>query len=133
MIVDQINIKITKNAAFLGFFIFAINFIAMKFYLYYSIWWFDMPMHFLGGVFLSFLALWFYRKWHILENSFSSFLFTLLFVAIIGSSWELFEFGMADLFHFNIQPFFDTMSDLSLDLVGGIFGTIYYLKKIMLE
>ena len=92
-----------------------------------------MPMHFLGGVFLSFLSLWFYHKWHILENSFSPFLFTLLFVVIIGSFWEFFEFGMSDLFQLKIQAFSDTMSDLSFDVVGGITGVFYYLKRIMLQ
>ena len=35
------------------FVIFFINYLAMTFHWYSSIWWFDMPMHFMGGLWLG--------------------------------------------------------------------------------
>ena len=35
------------------FLIFLLNYLAMKFYWYSSIWYLDMPMHFLGGAWLG--------------------------------------------------------------------------------
>jgi hypothetical protein len=47
--------KISRRLVFLILFIFIFNLGAMKLYWYQSIWWFDMPMHFIGGVVIVFL------------------------------------------------------------------------------
>jgi hypothetical protein len=52
--------KLLKKIALLVVFIFVANLLASKFYWYFSIWWFDMPMHFVGGVFISLAVLWLY-------------------------------------------------------------------------
>jgi len=52
--------KILKNIAILIVFIFLVNLLTIKFHWYFTIWWFDMPMHFLGGVFISVSVLWLY-------------------------------------------------------------------------
>lgn len=108
-----------------------VNQLAMKFYWYSAIWWFDMPMHFLGGIFLGFLALWF-----------CSFLFprvfsqvslatgasvVLAFVLFVGGLWEGFEF-LVD--HYTVLRgfnFLDTISDLCFDVAGGTAVLVYLI------
>ena len=96
---------------------------ALTFYLYWIYLWFDMPMHVLGG---ATVALGYQSKF--LLGRFSSSLSftpvgTLLFVFVIGVSWELYEFTLSpalkDFYYFR-----DTLSDLSMDIIGGTIGYI---------
>ncbi len=129
---DQIDrAKIFKTAAFLVVSIFFLNFLAMKFYLYYSIWYFDMIMHFLGGVWLGFFVAWmllqgddkFPRSYHAFAGK------VLAGVIFLGVGWELYEafvdyYLTSDLSRFTS---IDTLSDIICDTSGGILA-IYLLK-----
>ena len=70
------------------FLIFLLNYLAMKFYWYSSIWYFDMPMHFLGGLWLGLALIWFFK---IKEISWKVILEIILGVLLIGVFWEAFE------------------------------------------
>ncbi|MEK9182686.1 MAG: hypothetical protein AAB809_01255 [Patescibacteria group bacterium] len=116
--------KLFKHLAYLIFFIFLVNFSANKFYWYYSIWYFDIVMHFLGGVWVGLACIYFFALDTI---SFRLIFKILLFVLLIGVSWEIFEFFVNKI---NVQnPFnvLDTLSDIFLDLAGGLLGVFYFL------
>jgi len=113
--------------------IFILNFIAGKLYLYSLIWWFDMPMHFFGGIFLAFLCIWLFLKFNLIKyvKNRETFLFTIIITVIfIGIFWELFEFGNSVFITFDKLNILDTLSDLFFDLSGGLFGSFYTLRKI---
>lgn len=99
--------------------------------------WFDIPMHFLGGVAIGLLALaiWDTCIDHIVFNKqVKPFLQLLVYVvgivgvvAIVGVLWEVYEFifdTWASAASLDFRPaqmgLGDTMADLCLDLFGGL-------------
>ena len=114
-------------------FIFITNTLAMYFFWYSSLWWFDMPMHYLGGLFLGFfvLGLVLYTPLGKREKKTTSYdyiLFLLAGVIAIGLLWEMFEY-VVDLnttqIGFNLS---DTLSDIMFDTAGGLTFILYYLS-----
>ena len=108
-----------KTSLWLVIAIFFLNSMAMKFHWYFTIWWFDMPMHFLGGIFIGLLALAFSPRRPVLT--------AFLSVLMIGVLWELFEFSLDTFITYNPHNFLDTFSDLVFDLVGGLTASLYFL------
>ena len=95
--------------------------VAIKFFLYWRFFWFDIPMHLLGGIvivlgiaILPFLGIQFFAR----NNSLTAILVAVL---SIGIAWELFEF-VAGISVFDETLFLDTGTDLIMDIVGGLLG-----------
>lgn len=131
-------------------FILALHAVAFSNYWYWTIWWFDMPMHFFGGVWLAMAFLLLNSKFKILMvrprspsipsrveglNGSSilqlfdyliAVFITLSFVALGGILWEFFEFFYDLLISSRGYAGFaqlgaaDTVSDLFFDLFGGL-------------
>lgn len=137
----QVELGMPKKALLMkllwvGLFICIVNATANFFSWYSTIWWFDMPMHFLGGYFIGLLVL--------LLVLFSNFgngikkdtvyeyiLFLLLGVLSISILWEVFEVVMdtyTTKLGFNIL---DTLSDLFFDTAGALLAlrTLLFYKK----
>lgn len=122
--------KLLKRIAFLGVFIFIVNFLAMKFHWYYVISWFDMPMHFIGGIFVCLLSLVVYISYFLKKDSTSSFR-RFLFIGVISTFiiavlWEVFEFSLDTFIIIKRQNIFDTISDLFFGLGGSFAATLYF-------
>lgn len=89
--------------------------------------WYDIPMHLLGGLWVSLSILPIYN--YFLKSNYISalylVLFTLLFMTI---SWEIFELtsGITSLADHGYWP--DTLGDIFNGFVGGIIGYFLYLK-----
>jgi hypothetical protein len=122
--------KLFIRSAILIFSIFILNFLAGKFYWYYSIWYFDMIMHFCGGFFISLLLFWLLK---VKEVSLKSILKIILGVLIIGVLWEFFEIMVNKTIAQNPFNFLDTISDIFFDLAGGSMASIYFLKRIFIK
>ena len=98
-----------------------VNGLAESYYWYWRMRWFDMPMHFAGGVLLAGVAVWwrFYRN----ETVRASFLeiFGVCFLSALGVGvlWEVFEAFLSfyTVGHINAIP--DTLGDLLFDTIGG--------------
>lgn len=117
-----------KHLAYLIVLIFILNVLAGRLYWYYDIWWFDMPMHFLGGFWISLASLYFFP---LKDRSFNSILKILVFVLIVGVGWEIFEVIFNNILarmNFNTL---DTLSDVCFDMAGGAVAIFYYLKLIL--
>ncbi|HNW71511.1 MAG TPA: hypothetical protein PKZ36_02590 [Candidatus Paceibacterota bacterium] len=111
-------------------FIFVLNFLAMKFYWYSSIWWFDMPMHLLGGFWIGITLIWFLS----LKNlSLKNVIIVILGVLLVGIGWEIFEISVDKIVTGNVFNVLDTMSDICFDLSGGFLSMFYFLKRIMVK
>ncbi len=136
--------KLFKKLVNLIILIFILNFCAGKFYWYSAIWWSDMPMHFLGGIWLGLVFLWFFSdKQDMLDPNSSNgfhlqfeFLVPILFgVLLVGVCWEVFEYYFVNYIAQNTFNVVDTASDLFFDLAGGLLAVVYYtrnLKNILL-
>jgi hypothetical protein len=120
--------KLFNTLAILIVAIFLINALANKFYWYSSIWYFDMIMHFLGGLWVGILAFYFFSPQTI---SFRLILKILMMVFMVGVGWEIFEVLVDKVVFLNSFSIIDTVSDIIFDIIGGIAAIFYYMKKIM--
>jgi hypothetical protein len=137
--------KLLKILFYLMFLIFIANFLTLKFYWYSSIWWLDMPMHFLGGFWEGLFFIWFFSivdfpflKLSLDMMDFKLVYKTVLFVLLIGILWEFFEFFVNNYIGHDLFNTLDTISDIFFDLVGGTFAVFYFffyfskkIKRIM--
>ena len=89
--------SLARKALFLVISIFLLHKGADMFYWYARIAWFDMFMHFLGGIFLALIggSLGFLFLKNTSKTTF--FLSILFFVLVIGLGWELFEFSIQEI------------------------------------
>ncbi len=94
--------------------------ISLTYFLYWRFLWTDIVMHFLGGLFIAlggYLFLFDKTKFSIKEILF----YTIGASLLVGLGWEVFEYV------FDIVPYTkwyvpDTVSDILMDIVGGIVG-----------
>ena len=89
---------------------------------YWSIWWYDIVMHGLGGAWAALVLLWVSRWSKFTFNS--SLLVVLAGALIIGSGWEIYELTFGLTFTTARNYYSDTTLDLIMDLVGG--SAIYF-------
>ena len=121
--------KILVRITSLILFIFVLDLMAMKFYWYSSMWWFDMPMHFLGGLWVGLALIWFLKP----KELNSAIVFRIILgVFIVGLAWEIFEIVVNQLAAQDPFNTLDTLSDLCFDLAGAFFSILYFAKRIML-
>lgn len=130
--------KLFIRIVLLIFFIFIINSLALWLHWYSAILWLDMPMHFLGGFWLSLFFIWLFsfkelniEKEIFNKKNFEFILKILLWVLIFGILWEIFEILVNESITKNPFDTLDTFSDLLLDLLGGFFAIFYFIKRIM--
>lgn len=104
-------------SAVLSALVLVLQYYALQTYLYWYYPWFDVPMHFLGGLAIASFLVGFWWRYAPLVYAFS-------FASIIVV-WELFEFlaGMPREANYT----FDTALDLLVGSVGAI--TIYTLAR----
>ncbi len=123
-----------KKISILGIFMFFLQIFFIYESLYAKIWWLDIFMHILGGIWVAFIFFyWFFERDGFLhkKNGFwPNLILCLSFVALIGVLWEFYEFFF-DYFVLtqHQQSLADTMKDLFNDLSGGFLVSIYYLLK----
>ena len=120
--------KLLIRLASIVTFIFAINYVSMKFYWYFSIWYFDMPMHLLGGFWVGLASIYIFS---LKEFNFKFILKVLICVLLIGFFWEIFEILVDKSITQDSFNILDTTSDMFFDLAGGGLSIIYFLKRIV--
>lgn len=125
--------KLIRRSAEIILAIFLVNYAAMTFYWYATIWWFDIPMHFLGGFWLGLSALWLYfyaRKMPRQDMRLGRALFVCCAaVVVFGVAWEFFEFGIDRLITLAPHNRLDTASDILFDLAGGLSATLLLARR----
>lgn len=86
--------------------------------LYWQCWWFDLVVHFLGGLAIGFFAHYFLqKKYHAV--------YAALAVALC---WELFEVGIVQIPVAGASYFIDTILDVIIGMVG-VFGARYVVHR----
>ncbi|MCR4334611.1 MAG: hypothetical protein NUV47_02705 [Patescibacteria group bacterium] len=104
---------------------------ALKFYLYWDIWWFDIVVHFLGGIWAGATVFWIYYFSGRFKNPVSSPLYFFMIILfgslLIGVIWEIFEYKIGATFVVPGGDYItDTVYDLAMDVVGGLSVYLYY-------
>ncbi|MDF1621505.1 hypothetical protein [Pseudothioclava nitratireducens] len=111
-------------------FIFATIFLGEAFDYYNRFWWWDIALH--GGSAIGFGLLGFLFVFTLFEGDryaaphWALALIAFCVAVTIGVLWEIFEFGMDQLFGMNMQKsgLMDTMGDLIVDVIGASLGAL---------
>lgn len=111
-----------------------LNYVAVKFHLYWTVGEFDSAVHFFGGATASFFFLWLYfysGLFNPSNRSLSKFLFVALFGAMLVSVlWEVFELMLGEASIKKSEYPFDTVLDLIMDFLGALAACFYgYLRE----
>jgi hypothetical protein len=121
--------SLAKKALLVVLGIFFLNKIADYFFWYSSIFWFDMFMHFLGGLFLTLLGGSLFSHIYQKSSALVIVLSVLAWVLLIGLGWEVFEFSVQEIVKVTgLADIPDSFSDLFFDLLGGLFGTLFVIS-----
>ena len=112
----------------------ALNWAGVTLYLYWSLWWYDVLMHFLGGLTVGFATLWLVRLRTGYNFSLVQCLRIVLYGGIfVGIVWEIFElYYHVTTFDDGIYFVTDTMGDLIMDTIGALVAGVWgynILKK----
>lgn len=97
-----------------------LNGIAFQYSLYWSVWWFDILMHFFGGALVGFFILWgayFFRPPPARIPARGVVIGGAL---MVGVAWEIFEFIVGARVPDSHAYRIDTMLDLFMDVVGAL-------------
>lgn len=113
------------------------NIIGIKISAYTEIWWWDILLHLLGGLWVALSSYWFFYTsgfTDIKKTTAYFFAATIPAVLIIGGLWEVFEYvaGLTDVYHGETYKI-DTISDIGVDTVGGLIVYLYYRLKYWRE
>lgn len=121
-----------KTLLTIGFILF-LNTIASFFYWYSTIWWFDIPMHFLGGFFIALFSFWLFSTYLIEffnQKSITNIVLSVLgIVFIVGLGWEVYEIMIDYMTGALGYVYLDGISDLFNDMAGGCIGILYLLRS----
>lgn len=115
--------------------ILALQAVATYFYWYWRIWWFDMPMHFAGGLWIGLSMLWLIFSsgrihWTMKRDTRSIFVTGILSVLAIAVLWEIFEYGVDVLFPRGTPyDMYDTLSDIFWGVCGGAVASFSFSQK----
>jgi VanZ family protein len=119
--------KLLKKLGLAFLLLLVLNEPAVFLHLYNLIWWFDMPMHFLGGLSVFYLSavIWLPALKYV---SYKRFLYESVITAVlIGVLWEALELFLFT--HLGTPTFFltDSISDVIFDFAGALFGAFTVL------
>lgn len=118
--------RIIKYTAFVFSFLAIVNLLSMKFYWYQAIWWFDMPMHFLGGfAVLLVISYLFYSKLQFDFSLYRKIILLLLGAIFVGILWELFEYIFNNIIAGVPWDMIDTLSDIFWDTAGAVCAILF--------
>lgn len=128
------------------FFVFAALYLGEIQEFYQRIWWWDMALHTTAGLMMGivgFLLVYILNESKKVELQMSAAflaLFAFFFAVSIGTIWEIFEFGMDQIFGLNMQKqmfndpsgLTDTMWDMIVNAAGALMISLsgyWYLKR----
>ncbi len=98
--------------------------------LFYYYWWFDIPMHFLGGFIAGMASVYYFfiHNQNRVPTEQKIFFTSVGCALLIGVLWEIFEYytGLA----FTIGDYrLDTIKDLLLDIYGALVAYVYLSRQ----
>lgn len=109
----------------------ALHWVASELDYYWTVAWYDVMMHFLGGAWVVLFALWvcrmpFARK----LPGLVTFQNLLLFALLVGVAWEIHELVLRFADPSRPEYLSDTILDLVMDMLGAAAVCLIYRKRI---
>jgi hypothetical protein len=142
-ILIPMNIRKYMSAFLVLVIVALLHFSAMYTNWYLLYWWFDVLMHFLGGLWVGLSTIWLFYDSGFFSHNFSnnsrfSFeksrhtlaLITFASLLAVGLGWELFEYslGLTYIGPWETYPM-DTITDIAMDLLGAYVGLLWYWMR----
>lgn len=115
----------------LVFLLAIINSAAYYWHLYFHFPWLDIPMHFLGGLWVALYALAWYYGAPLLKKergTLFTWMFALSVSMLVGLLWELFELSVDTIIAFSQHNLGDTLLDLVMDALGACVSAYIFLR-----
>jgi hypothetical protein len=108
---------------------FLLNTIGIWLSLYSVIWWYDMPLHFFGGVFTGLLIIWFLMRYpkFVIASYTKTVIWVLLIAFVVGFVWEIYELVFFTIGGQNYVVL-DSFSDICFDLAGATQALFIYFR-----
>lgn len=97
-----------------------LHYLSIKLFLYWRLWWLDIPIHFFGGAVVA-LGVYTLRDLRIIQNKWLTLPMVLLIVVGVALVWEVFEL-YAGVTVIDSSYYLDTAIDLCMGLAGGVIG-----------
>jgi len=105
----------------ISFSLFAvIHVIALQLFLYWHYLWFDIPMHFLGGIIVALGVFTLHDLKVFVPSRYLTPVAVVLMVVIVALVWEVFELYIGTPIEENFV--IDTLTDLGMGILGGLIG-----------
>jgi fructose-specific phosphotransferase system IIC component len=107
-----------------------LHYYALQLFLYWTVGWFDILMHILGGLLIGLIAISFIKRIHAPEYVLHKnviIIFTLFSVLVVALTWELWEIFVG--FTNVLDDQGDTILDVIMGLIGGAGALSYYFFK----
>lgn len=101
-----------------AFLLAALMWIALWQTLYWRFWWFDIPMHLLGGVWAALCVSWVLAR----RGETPPLLWCVVFTLAVGVAWEVFEYAEGITFPEYFSYPIDTAKDLGMNVIGAVIG-----------
>ncbi|MEK7065728.1 MAG: hypothetical protein AAB938_00045 [Patescibacteria group bacterium] len=108
----------------------ALHITALYFFWYWSMWWYDILMHTLSGLWIAGMVLFIIsgKRFGALFSPLVRFGFPLLVVVCVGIAWETFEWNVDQIILSHFQnDIVDTLSDIGADVAGGLVASLLLL------
>lgn len=116
--------------------VWSLNFLANKLSLYWTVFWFDSFMHFIAGVCAAMGSIYIWNKFinKITWKNKKIIFIGLLGTFLIGVLWEFYEIYFGISFLYEGDNFWnDTLTDLVMDMLGGLLGALYSSRLLKKE
>lgn len=115
--------------------IYGLQLLAERLYWYDKYWWFDIPMHFLGGFWVAIFFFWFFGwarvpflRRPVTALNREAIVSAWLFLLLVGLTWEAGEFLTTNYIGLDPWSARDTILDVILDVAGAAAGIIYGVR-----
>lgn len=95
--------------------------LALEYFWYWVYWWFDIPMHIVGGFIIGMLVFLFVYP----SSPVKALLFVIGAVLTVGVGWEVFEYINGMFIEGTFFP--DTYHDIFADCAGALLAYLYVL------
>ncbi len=120
--------KTTTGIFFLILIIAILHLGGIYLHLYWRLFWFDWIVHVLGGIWISITTL-FLSIQKSRGSLFRNMAIGIMAAVLIGIGWEIFEVRVGAALPYDPLYPLDTATDLGLDIVGGIIGSLLFSWK----
>lgn len=97
-------------------FLAVVHVVALQLFLYWHYWWFDLPMHFIGGAVVALGLFTLHDLQLVIPERYLALIPVLLLVLLIAMVWEVYELFIG------VPIEGDYVSDTLIDLVMGLSG-----------